>query len=97
MRVFYAAETHHICTCVSDTLLGSFVLPWCQSGQEDDEDDVAVDDGDFLNEDELAELQRDEENIKKEVIHVLPPSTAVSTSEVGCVQNMEFYTGCISS
>ena len=39
-----------------------------QSGQDDDdEDDVAVDDRDYLNEDELAELQRDEENIKKEV------------------------------
>ncbi|CAM9937495.1 unnamed protein product, partial [Pylaiella littoralis] len=36
------------------------------SGQEDEEDDVAVDDQDFLNEDELAELRRDEENIKKE-------------------------------
>ncbi len=50
-----------------------FVFPSCQSGQEDDEDDVAVDDGDFLNEDELAELQRDEENIKKEV-KPCPPS-----------------------
>lgn len=38
-----------------------------QSGQDDDEDDVAVDDLDYLNEDELAELQRDEENIRKEV------------------------------
>ncbi|CAM9710007.1 unnamed protein product, partial [Hapterophycus canaliculatus] len=37
------------------------------SGQEGEEDDVAdVDDQDFLTEDELAEQQRDEENIKKE-------------------------------
>ncbi|CAM9178655.1 unnamed protein product, partial [Ectocarpus fasciculatus] len=36
------------------------------SGQENDEDEAAVDDQDYLNEDELAELQRDEENIKKE-------------------------------
>lgn len=49
----------------------------CQSGQEGDEDDVAVDDQDFLNEDELAELQRDEENIRKEVCMIGVLSLAV--------------------
>lgn len=48
-----------------------FVSFLWQSGQEDEEDDVAVDDQDFLNEDELAELRRDEENIKKEVCVLL--------------------------
>lgn len=48
-----------------------FVDSWVpQSGQDDDEEDVAVDETDYLNEDELAELQRDEENIMKEVLPV---------------------------
>ena len=74
-RVFYAAEMCH--QLFSDARLGVSCLPSCQSGQENDEDDVAVDDGDYLNEDELAELQRDEENIQKEVNHA--PAVDVRT------------------
>lgn len=53
-----------VCTSCRQCLAVGFPT---QSGQENDEDEAAVDDQDYLNEDELAELQRDEENIKKEV------------------------------
>jgi len=73
MRVFYADKMYQLHFLIP--VWAHFILLSHQSGQEDDEDDVAVDDGDFLNEDELAELQRDEENIKKEVNHAPPPWT----------------------
>lgn len=61
-----------------------------QSGQENDTDDVAVDDQDYLNEDELAELQRDEENIKKEV------RTVTSVHAASCVRSRSTEATCIS-